>query len=159
MIDFGSIASIAAAAYVWSWSIQDHKRRDDPPKTFFRMPPPRLYATVKKVITGFRLLEYHFQLVECDPTTLTLRAACEWRDRTFRTMPAVAPQGYVFGQVILDVEVGLDRDPGNSYLKLTWQVLDGPFRAKGNLLQAALTRTIFEALATKVVEPHDKNKR
>jgi hypothetical protein len=157
MIDIVPIAAVTAVAGYWIWSVKDNKARDYPPLCYFRMPPPRLYATVKKVIMGYRVGEYHFQLVECDPTTLTIRAACEWRDRTYRTMPAIAPQGYVFSQVILDVAVGLDRS-GDSYLQLTWLVLDGPFRAKGNLLQAALTRTIFDALATKVAEPDYQQK-
>jgi len=123
-----------------------NKETDSPKPIYFKMPAPRLYATVKKVLFKFRLMEYHFQIVEADSTTLSLRAVCEWRDRTFRTMPVIVPEGYVFGQVILDVQVGTEPQRGCAYIQLAWRVLDGPFRAKGNLIQATLLRALNDAL-------------
>ncbi|MBS1993478.1 MAG: hypothetical protein JSS83_23345 [Cyanobacteria bacterium SZAS LIN-3] len=137
---------VAVVGLVFLIRKQHDRKLDSPERMYFRMPAPRLYALVKKVIFRFRLMEYHFQVVEADSTTLSLRTVCEWRDRTFRTMPLLAPEGYVFSQVILDVQVGSDRERG-SFLELSWIVLDGPLRAKGNLIQATLTRSIHEALA------------
>jgi hypothetical protein len=137
---------LAGVIGLWYLNEEDNWERDNPPKIYLKLPAPLVYAAVKKEIQRLRLGEYHFQLVECDPTMLSLRAVCEWRDRSFRAHPLFAPQGYVFGQVLLDVQVCSDRESGMTSLELGWWVIDWPYRAKANLLQAALTRTIFDAL-------------
>ncbi len=121
-------------------------RQDNPPALYVSAPPPRVFAAIRKAISGFYLGEYHYRIVVSDPTELTLRAVMEWRERKDKELHFLYPQGFRFHQLILDVSVDMHRQGGNSRVRCRWTVPVWFFRGRVWLIQNATEKLLSQAL-------------
>jgi hypothetical protein len=120
---------------------------DNPPASFVKAPPPRVYAAIRKALTGFYLGEYHYRIVTADPTQLNLRAVMEWRERKPRELSLLYPQGYEFHQLVLDVQVGIDTESGKSKVLFKWTSHGFLKPARMHLVQKATKQMLQEELS------------
>ncbi len=137
-------ALIAVPAVVAIKALQ--ARLDNPPALYVSAPPPRVFAAIRKALSGFYLGEYHYRIVVSDQAELTLRAVMEWRERKDKELHFLYPQGFRFHQLVLDVSVDMDRQGASSRVGCRWTVPGWLFRGRVWLIQTATEKLLAQAL-------------
>ncbi len=146
LVTLGAVALISVPVLVGMRLM--HRVEDNPQPVFFNEPPPKIYAAIKKALSGFHMGEHHYRIVNADPTKLTLRAVMEWRERESRDLLFLNPQGYKLNQILLDVFVSLDRETKQTKVQFVWTIYALFFRGRVRLIQRVTNQVLQSELAS-----------
>lgn len=146
IITVGNVALVVVPMLVL-FKVLQHSA-DNPKPVYVDAPPPKVYAAIRRGLAGFHMGEQHFRIVVADPTTLTLRAVSEWRERVDKDLVFIHPQGYTFHQVILDVSVALDKETRKTRVSLRWSMHGILPSGRAGFVQDAATRVLEDVLAS-----------
>lgn len=146
LIPIGALALLSVPALIGMRLM--HRVEDNPQPVYFNEPPPKIYAAIKKVLSGFYMGEHHYRIVNADPTNLTLRAVMEWRERESRDLLFLNPQGYKLNQILLDVFVSLDRETKQTKVQFVWTIYALFFRGRVRLIQRVTNQVLQSELAS-----------
>jgi len=139
---------IAAVSY---WVAADteqklHTSLDRPAIETYDLPVTRAYAVIKKVLKTFRYGERGWRMPHDEKNSYSITAISEWKDYSMKDYKIVAPEGYLFRQVILQIALRRNSQTKLTELGMKWTIESPIGRGECNELQTYTTNAIRKAL-------------
>lgn len=147
MNEIVTLGALVGAGLLIGALFKANSRADRPEPIVVSAPPPRVYAVLKRALSGFYAGEHHFRIVTADPTNLTIRAVMEWRERIDKDFLPLYPQGFKLNQIMLDVAVFTDRQSKQTKVEIRWTIYSLFLRGRVALVQKLTMRMLEQEIA------------